>query len=52
MVISELEEKLNHFYTSLQRSGYGCGPQKLKSAYRFLYNWSFQTTVQSVPAPP
>ena len=30
ITVSELEEKLNHFYGSLQRSGYGCGPQKLK----------------------
>uniref|UniRef100_A0A1I7XQR5 HECT-type E3 ubiquitin transferase n=1 Tax=Heterorhabditis bacteriophora TaxID=37862 RepID=A0A1I7XQR5_HETBA len=27
---SELEEKLNHFYSSLHRSGYGIGPQKVK----------------------
>ncbi|KAK6740124.1 hypothetical protein RB195_008539 [Necator americanus] len=30
---SELEEKLNHFYASLHRSGYGKGPQKIK--FRF-----------------
>ncbi|KJH39616.1 hypothetical protein DICVIV_14506 [Dictyocaulus viviparus] len=27
---SEFEEKLNHFYASLQRSGYGKGPHKAK----------------------
>ncbi|CAI4230788.1 unnamed protein product [Auanema sp. JU1783] len=27
---SEMEEKLNHFYTSLHRSGYGKGPQKVR----------------------
>ncbi|KIH42257.1 hypothetical protein ANCDUO_27761 [Ancylostoma duodenale] len=30
VVSSELEEKLNHFYASLHRSGYGKGPQKIK----------------------
>lgn len=30
---SEFEEKLNHFYSSLHRSGYGKGPQKVK--FRF-----------------
>ncbi|KAK6047406.1 HECT-domain protein, partial [Cooperia oncophora] len=32
-VSSEFEEKLNHFYASLHRSGYGKGPQKVK--FRF-----------------
>uniref|UniRef100_A0A0K0D1I3 HECT-type E3 ubiquitin transferase n=1 Tax=Angiostrongylus cantonensis TaxID=6313 RepID=A0A0K0D1I3_ANGCA len=30
VVSTEFEEKLNHFYTSLYRSGYGKGPQKVK----------------------
>ncbi|VDL77265.1 unnamed protein product [Nippostrongylus brasiliensis] len=30
---SDFEEKLNHFYASLHRSGYGKGPQKIK--FRF-----------------
>ncbi|PIO69537.1 HECT-domain protein [Teladorsagia circumcincta] len=33
VVTSEFEEKLNHFYASLHRSGYGKGPQKVK--FRF-----------------
>ncbi|KAJ1365451.1 hypothetical protein KIN20_025751 [Parelaphostrongylus tenuis] len=30
IIPTEFEEKLNHFYTSLYRSGYGKGPQKVK----------------------
>ncbi|VDM54822.1 unnamed protein product [Angiostrongylus costaricensis] len=30
VISTEFEEKLNHFYTSLYRSGYGKGPQKVK----------------------
>ncbi|EYC44421.1 hypothetical protein Y032_0462g1901 [Ancylostoma ceylanicum] len=51
VVSSELEEKLNHFYASLHRSGYGKGPQKIK--FRFsrsnLLNDAFEQILAADP---